>query len=139
MSALEDLCKARCYFCRMGDIPVLIPQSGAYVHSDNFSEGPETGSWPFTCAAADIRRGALAAPALKVLKVTVVINRGTDKIHLTLDHPTTFPHIAESGENYGCHATIEAQAGTGVDWVKKELGVEPEIIRMNGRKEVPAN
>jgi hypothetical protein len=62
-TALQDLCKARCYFCRMGDEPVLVPQNGVYFHSDSFAEGPETGSWPFTCAAADIRRGHAAGGA----------------------------------------------------------------------------
>ena len=62
-SALEEACKRKCYLCRQGDVPVLIPQSGAYLHSDSFQECPETGSWPFTCDAADIRKGnALAEP-----------------------------------------------------------------------------
>ena len=63
-SALEQLCKVRCYFCRAGDVPVLNPATGCYLHSDNFQEGPETGSWPFTCDAAEIRKAyALVAPA----------------------------------------------------------------------------
>ena len=61
---------------------------------------------------------------LKVIKVQILTGRGTDKISLTLDTETTFPLMPE----YGCHATIEAQKGTGADWVRRELGIEPEVI-----------
>jgi len=65
---------------------------------------------------------------LKVIKASVQINgHGTDKIYLTLDHRTPFPQMG-----YEANATIEAQAGEGINWVRKELGIEPEIIDMKG-------
>jgi hypothetical protein len=67
---------------------------------------------------------------LKVLKAAVITGRGTDKIQLTLDHETPFPQVLTSGLDYGCHANLEAQAGYGTDWVRKVLGMEPEIINI---------
>jgi hypothetical protein len=66
---------------------------------------------------------------LTVVSATVLTGVGTDQIHLVLDHPTTFPDVLARGESdYGCHANIEAQAGTGVEWVRTVLGIEPKLI-----------
>lgn len=48
---LLEAAKRLCHFCQSGDGSVLIPQSGAWLHSDSFQENSENGSWPFRCKA----------------------------------------------------------------------------------------
>ena len=61
---------------------------------------------------------------LDIKRVTVLItNSGPDKIGLELNAPTPFPEM-----NYGASADIHARHGYGVEWCRKALGVEPEII-----------
>lgn len=63
---------------------------------------------------------------LKVKRVTVLVNMpGTDEVDLVLDGPSPFP-----GEDmdFDAHATISVRKGLGVEWCKRVIGVDPEII-----------
>ena len=61
---------------------------------------------------------------LKVKRATVLLSKhSSDHINLELDMPTPFPTMG-----YPAHATIQAEAGCGVQWVKDNLGMEAEVI-----------
>ena len=61
---------------------------------------------------------------LKVKKITVLVSpSGTDLICITLDTLTPYPKMGYDG----C-AKIEVAGEYGVEWCRKVLGVEPEII-----------
>ena len=59
---------------------------------------------------------------LRINKISVLLRNGTDLIDFDLDVPTTFPVM-----KYEPHATMEAQKGCGVQWVRDHFGVEPII------------
>lgn len=59
----------------------------------------------------------------KILKVTVVRDQGPDDIIIDLDGPSTMPAIDAK-----LHVKTEAAHGFGVQWVRDNLGVEPELI-----------
>jgi len=58
-----------------------------------------------------------------IKKVVVLLTHGTDKISIDLDGPTPFPEM-----QYALHANIDARAGYGVQWVRDNLGITPEVI-----------
>lgn len=60
---------------------------------------------------------------LRVIKATVLLTNGTDKICLTLNTPTPFPEMG-----YPATATIDTRCGYGEEWCKTVLGIEPEVI-----------
>lgn len=63
---------------------------------------------------------------LRVKKITVLVNRpGTDEVDIVLDAPSPFPG---PDMDYDAHATISVRKGFGIEWCKKVLGVDPEVI-----------
>lgn len=60
---------------------------------------------------------------LRITKAVVITGSGPDRISLELDCPTTFPNMG-----YEPYASLEAQKGFGVQWVKENIGLEPEVI-----------
>ena len=70
--------------------------------------------------------------ALKVKKAVILIGRGPDRISLTLDLPSTYPIMG-----YEAEAVIETQAGVGIEWCRKNLGLEPEVIDARPPEKIP--
>jgi hypothetical protein len=70
--------------------------------------------------------------SLRVVKALVLTGRGQDIICLTLsdEYKKTFTH---EGYTDAPHANIEATANTGADWVRSELGLEPEVVDITSR------
>lgn len=69
-------------------------------------------------------------PTLRVKSASVLIDSGPDKITLNLDYPSTFVVYPDE-----CAiARIEATKGTGIQWVRETLGLEPEVIDVGGRR-----
>ena len=62
---------------------------------------------------------------LTVKYATVLTGHGPDKISLDLEAESPFPVMG-----YKPTAMIEAQKGEGANWVRRTLGVEPQIIEM---------
>lgn len=62
---------------------------------------------------------------LLITRATVVLRHGTDHISLYTDLPTPFPPELQYGN---LCLTFEATYGTGVEYVRKNFSVEPEII-----------
>jgi len=62
-----------------------------------------------------------------IKRVCVVVGQGTDTIQMELDGPTTFPAV-----KYPLFLRTEAQRGCGVQWVKDNLGVDPEVAERSG-------
>ena len=58
-----------------------------------------------------------------IKKVTVVQDRGPDTIVIDLDGPSTMPNVQKE-----LFFKTEAQKGSGPQWVRDNLGVEPEVI-----------
>jgi len=54
---------------------------------------------------------------------------GADTIWFELDVPTACPIMG-----YAPCAKMEAQAGYGIQWVRENFGIEPEIIDMRQQK-----
>ena len=63
---------------------------------------------------------------LKVKNATVYTGLGPDKVILTLEAKRSFPSFSDSEPK----ATIETAAGYGRDWVRSQLGIEPELISL---------
>ena len=53
-----------------------------------------------------------AMKTLKVLKVQLLLTRGTDEVHIVLEAPTPFPNMG-----YDCCAKIMVQKGYGQTWL----------------------
>jgi hypothetical protein len=64
---------------------------------------------------------------LKVKKATVYTGLGPDKVILILDAKQSFPSFSDSEPK----ATIETAAGYGRDWVRSQLGIEPQLISLS--------
>lgn len=64
---------------------------------------------------------------VKVLSAFVLTGRGPDHISLKIDLPNAFTY--DKAEPFA-HATIEASAGTGAQYVRDHFGVEPEIVHL---------
>jgi len=62
---------------------------------------------------------------LKVLRAIVMTGNGTDLIQLTLDAPTAFEAMG-----YKPLMKMEASQGAGVQWVRDNFGIEPEVINL---------
>jgi hypothetical protein len=60
---------------------------------------------------------------LRVKRCSVLIRQGTDHISMVLDAPTPYPNMG-----YDAVLNIEAQKGYGIEWVRKNCHLEPEII-----------
>lgn len=58
-----------------------------------------------------------------IKKVTVVQESGTDTIVIVLDGPPTMPAMG-----YRLQVKTEASHGFGPQWVKDNLGIDPEVI-----------
>jgi len=68
--------------------------------------------------------------ALMCQTVQVLVGRsGTDKVILSLCGSKPFPLMGYDGT-----ATIDVQAGYGVEWCRTVLGVEPEVIPVGDGK-----
>ena len=50
--------------------------------------------------------------ALKIVKVQLLLTRGTDEVHIVLEAPTPFPNMG-----YDCCAKIMVQKGYGQTWL----------------------
>ena len=62
-----------------------------------------------------------------IKRVSVLcLHGGTDRITVYFDGPTTFPNM-----KYELHLNTEAQAGTGARWVRDNLHIEPEVIKVD--------
>ena len=60
---------------------------------------------------------------LKLTKVSVTLqNNLRDQIYLTLDLPSPDPQDNE------CYAVISVGHGQGIEWCRKALSIEPEIV-----------
>lgn len=64
---------------------------------------------------------------VKVLSAFVLTGRGPDHIDLKLDLPNA---ITYDGSEPHAHATVQATFGHGVDWVREQLNIEPEIVKL---------
>ncbi len=62
---------------------------------------------------------------IHILKATVVLREGTDHISLYTDLPSPFPPEVDDGP---LCLTFQTRYGTGVEYVRKNFSVEPEII-----------
>jgi hypothetical protein len=58
-----------------------------------------------------------------IKNVTVLIDRGCDRITITLDNKDAFPNLC-----YDTVLHIETQKGVGVQWCKLYMGINPEVI-----------
>jgi hypothetical protein len=63
-----------------------------------------------------------------VLSAFVLTGRGPDHIDLKLDLPNA---ITYDGTEPNAHATIQATAGRGAEWVRENFGIEPEVVKLN--------
>jgi hypothetical protein len=61
-------------------------------------------------------------------KAMVLIGQGTDKVFITTDKPS-----AISGYLEPLTLTFEATKGTGEDYVRKNFGLNPEIVDRGGK------
>ena len=65
---------------------------------------------------------------LKISNVLVLSGRsGPDHVNITLDAMSPFP-----GPDYPPHFSMETAQGLGADWCRTVLGIEPEVINLNG-------
>ena len=69
------------------------------------------------------RDGNTMQITLKILKAVVMVGNGTDQIQLTLDAPATFKVM-----DYKPTMKMEASPGAGVQWVRDNFGIEPQVI-----------
>lgn len=60
---------------------------------------------------------------IKIKKVQLLKNNGTDLIHITIDGASAFPVM-----KYDTVMKIECQQGYGEEYCRTELGLEPEIL-----------
>jgi len=67
---------------------------------------------------------------LEVESVTVMLTEGQDIITLTLKLPTTHPELG-----YPPYADIKTRYDFGIEWCKKNLGIEPKIINTRFERE----
>lgn len=66
---------------------------------------------------------------LKVTRASVVLRDDEiDRIALYLEADSPFPAMG-----YEASADLTSANGTGVEWVRKNVGIEPEIIDLRGR------
>lgn len=63
---------------------------------------------------------------MEIKRIIVFISHGTDQVYLHTDLPTPFTFLEGTGETL-C-MKFETTKGTGVDYVKKNFGIIPEII-----------
>jgi hypothetical protein len=62
-----------------------------------------------------------------IKRVSVLcLHGGTDKITIYFDGPTTFPIM-----KYELGFSTEAQHGSGAQWVRDNLYIEPEVINVD--------
>ena len=62
---------------------------------------------------------------MKITSVMVLVGRGTDRIMMTTDLPcATWPY------NGFQSITTEAAAGSGVEYVRKHFGIEPQVVNV---------
>jgi hypothetical protein len=68
---------------------------------------------------------------LKVTSALVILNMvGSETVVLTLDATTVYPSL-HSNNPYQYnkpHVTMQVENGVGIQWVRDNLGIEPEII-----------
>lgn len=64
----------------------------------------------------------------KVIKVLVLLNDGADDIILSTDLPPSMPNIS----NQNLIVQFNTQKDTGVEYVRKNFGIEPEVISSRG-------
>lgn len=64
---------------------------------------------------------------ITVLSAFVITGRGPDHISLKLDLPNAFTY--KDGEPFA-HASIDATAGTGAQYVRDHFGIEPQIVSL---------
>ena len=62
---------------------------------------------------------------MKITKVSVLQSYGTDTISLYTEYPC--PYVPEYDDNPLC-LTFSTTKGMGVDYIRENFGVEPEII-----------
>lgn len=70
----------------------------------------------------------MSSTSLPVKKVTVVLSDEADSIRIVLDTPSPFPTMG-----YAATAVILAEQDHGIEWVRRELGIEPEVINLRNR------
>lgn len=58
-----------------------------------------------------------------IKNVTVLVDRGCDRITITLDNKEAFPNLC-----YDTVLHIETQKGVRVEWCKLYMGINPEVI-----------
>lgn len=73
-------------------------------------------------------RGEALMVTLPVKQVSVITGRGTDKVCITLDDDKfAFPTM-----QYETSANIDVEAGRGVDYVRRVLGIQnPEVVKVS--------
>ena len=65
--------------------------------------------------------------SVKIKKVTLLITSSTDRIMITLDEETAFPEM-----KYPPHLVMEARHGYGLEYCRRVLKLEPEVIKEGG-------
>ena len=58
-----------------------------------------------------------------IKNVTVLVDRGCDRITIMLDNKAAFPNL-----RYNTVLQIDVQKGVGVQWCKLYMGINPEVI-----------
>ena len=66
---------------------------------------------------------------IKITKATVLLHSSTaDMIFLETELPPHMPKVSKQSPSL----KFEAEAGTGVEYVRKNFGIEPEVIHWSG-------
>lgn len=61
---------------------------------------------------------------MNIMKATVILRNTTDKIFLTTDLPSALPKVTQDN----LCVSFEAEYDTGIEYVRKEFNIEPEVI-----------
>ncbi len=64
---------------------------------------------------------------MKISKIVILQRSGTDLISIFTDLPSPYPQ--EVGDGLPLVINFETTKGWGVDYVKKNFGIEPEVIK----------
>lgn len=65
----------------------------------------------------------------EILKVTIVINEGTDKVLVKTSLPCPYPPCITTDP---LMMSFDITKGKGIDYVRKNFGIEPEVINIKG-------
>ena len=67
---------------------------------------------------------------IHIKKVLILLTNGPDKVSIHTDLPSPYPPEITTA---GLMIDFDATKGTGVDYVRKHFGIEPEVIDVAAR------